>query len=82
MLTHASQLVILNGSTFLRPWHVWALKLQTERSAFQTNKKKPSQNDKRHRSVEKRLVGSALALLIRVGQQSGACGWTLFARDS
>lgn len=30
------QLVILNRCIFLRSWHVWAQKLQTEQSAFQT----------------------------------------------
>ncbi len=55
------QLVILNRSLFLRHWHVWAQKLQTEQSAFQTK----TPNDKGHRSAERAWLGAlSLCLLV------------------
>lgn len=55
------QLVILNRSLFLRHWHVWAQKLQTEQSAFQTK----TPNDKRHRGAERAWLGAlSLCLLV------------------
>ena len=71
------QLVTLNRSFSLRRWHVWAQKLQTEQSAFQTI---TPQMTKRHCSVESVWLGVFLLCLLTFWQRSAVCGWMLFTQ--
>lgn len=71
------QLVTLNRSFSLGRWRVWAQKMQTEQSAFQTN---TPQMTKRHRSAESVWLGVLSLCLLTFWQRSAVCGWMLFTQ--
>lgn len=61
--SHYGSLLYLTDPILFRHWHVWAQKLQTEQSAFQTK----TPNDKRHHSAERAWFGALSLCLLALG---------------